>query len=312
MALEESSYAEEHQRRLAAEAQIVALRKELEEVRGQSMACESSLVQNEKMASLGVLTAGIAHEINNPVGYIISNVSTLGDYLPDMQQLLKDMRNLMEDIPVDSPLAKQRDTLAERAEESDMDYVMQDTTSLLKETLEGAQRVLGIVRGLKDYAHADDEAFELASVNDCLQATLSLVNNELKYSCQIETSFAELPDCHINTGRLGQVFLNLLVNAGHAVGEKGLIQLRTELVKDNIVVEVQDNGCGMSEEVQAQIFEAFYTTKAKGEGTGLGLSISRGIVEEHGGEICVRSQVGLGTTFSIKLPLPETLGNQGV
>lgn len=286
-----------------AQAEINQLKDELANLKSQSNAAESSLIQNEKMASLGILTAGIAHEINNPVGYIISNVTTLGEYIPEVQRLLHDLRALTTEIPANSPLASRRDEISAQAGEQDIDYILEDTSSLLEETLEGARRVLSIVRGLKDYAHADADELELGNLCDCIKSTLNLVNNELKYNCHIETALNELPNSYFNNGKIGQVFLNLLVNAGHAVGEQGLISVRASQHDDTALIEVTDNGCGIESAALKKIFEPFFTTKEKGKGTGLGLSISRGIVEEHGGEIEVMSKVSQGTTFKITLPL---------
>ena len=295
----------DHQRLRQAHAQIARLTLELEAARSESTEFEASLVQSDKMASLGVLTAGIAHEINNPIGYIVSNVATLGDYLPGIQGTIDELRALLEDLPADSPLAAKRDKLQAAFEAEDMQFVLEDTASLLEETREGAQRVLGIVRGLKDFARADEEKLELANLNDCLRATLNLVHNELKYSCEITTEFADLPSSYFNAGKLGQVFLNLLVNAGHAVGEQGQIQVRSDLVDGEFKIEIIDDGAGIPPHILNKIFEPFYTTKPKGKGTGLGLSISRGIVESHGGRIEVRSVERVGTTFVIWLPVVE-------
>ena len=293
----------EMSKRIAAEQLVEKLTAELEAVRDESNECQLSLEHNDKMASLGVLTAGIAHEINNPVGYIISNVNTLCEYLPDIQQLIGDLRNVVAAIPDSSPIANQRDAIQATAKDKDIDFLLEDTNSILEETLEGAQRVLSIVRGLRNFARADEDVFELGNIAECLSTTLKLVNNELKYTSKIVTHINDVPDSYINAGRLGQVFLNLMVNAGHAIEDQGVIEIFCQQRDDKIDIRIKDNGCGIDTDLIDRIFEAFFTTKPEGQGTGLGLSISRGIVEEHGGEISVESTPGEGTTFLIVLPM---------
>ena len=290
-------------RRKAAEEQLLASYAELKNAHEELKASQKSLVQNEKMASLGILSAGVAHEINNPVGYILSNLTTLSEYLPKLDETYHEMKSLINEIDADHPLHSKKLEVEKLIKGRDIDYLREDTHELLEETREGANRVLSIVRGLRNFARSDEEEMAASDVNDCLKSTLNLVNNELKYHCTVETNLADLPPVHCSTSKLGQVFMNILINASHAVSEKGYIRVSTRQKNDRVFIEIRDNGSGMSEETLKNIFQPFYTTKPKGQGTGLGLAISYGIVEEHGGLITVDSTEGAGTSFTIELPI---------
>ena len=261
---------------------------------------QGQLIQSEKMASIGLLAAGVAHEINNPLGYISSNVSTLGGYAEDMLQLIERLRGLIGQFGQPNVLeqVKQAETAL------DFDYIKDDISGLLAETRDGVQRVKSIVQDLKDFSRLDaGQNFELGDINRGLESTLNIVNNELKYKCEVICNFGEIPPLECNLSQLNQVFLNLLVNAGHAIVERGIITVATFLVEDHVCVEITDTGCGIPPEVKNRIFEPFFTTKPVGQGTGLGLALSYGIIQKHHGRIELDSEVGRGTRFRLYLPL---------
>lgn len=287
----------------SAKSKLKTSQSELQKARAELEECHKSLLQNEKMASLGVLSAGVAHEINNPVGYILSNITTLGEYMPQITSCTDTLLELVADISEDNPLYARRIAVEQILERNELNYLLSDINDLVEETREGAIRVLDIVRGLKNFAHSGEDTMVYADLNDCLVSTLNLVNNELKYHCKVTTRYGDIPNLRFSVSRLGQVFMNILVNAGHATGEDGEISITTRAANDEILVTIEDNGCGMSKEVQGNIFNPFFTTKDKGLGTGLGLAISNEIIEEHGGSIQVKSTLGSGTTFIISLPL---------
>ena len=282
----------EHALRAEKEAQETLVRR-LEEARNQ-------LLQSEKLASIGQLAAGVAHEINNPVGYVKSNLSTLRGYLEQVMALLN-AYGLSED-----PLASQtaRNSLERLKETVDLPFLRDDIWSLMRECDEGLQRVTQIVRDLKDFSHADGGERVQADLHRGLDSTLNIVWNELKYKAKVIREYGELPcvDCVIT--QINQVFMNLLVNAAQAMEQHGTIWIRTGLGEPGWVwVEVEDTGQGIPEENLKRIFDPFFTTKPVGKGTGLGLALAYGIINRHGGRIEVESTVGKGTRFRICLPV---------
>ncbi|BDX08015.1 ATP-binding protein [Planctobacterium marinum] len=260
-------------------------------------AAQRQLLQAEKMASVGQLAAGVAHEINNPVGYVLSNVKTMEDYI----------RSLKNAIDSSAEALKTSASLGPAFEkimaENDVEFICGDIDSLLNESEQGLQRVQEIVMGLKSFSHADADEKKLTDVNDCIRNTLAMVNNQLKYHCKIYTNFCEGAEIRCHSGRLAQVFTNLLVNAGQAIKKEGVIKIYTRLDDGFLKVYVADNGPGIAPENLKKLFDPFFTTKAEGEGTGLGLSISYGIIKDHGGSIEVKSVPGKGTCFIVALPL---------
>ncbi len=279
------------------------------------------LVQTEKMASLGVLAAGIAHEINNPVGFVLSNLTTLKSNLPTLVDALRDMRELVERIDDDGPLSQQRAAVLGRLASSDADYVLADAGDLIDETLSGLERVRAIVAGLRSFARTESDTLELTDVHGIIESALTLLHNQLKHACDIVRAFGDAPRVLANPGKLAQVLVNLLSNAVQAIEEKargqglcgaaipgvaggawGRITVQTWREHDWLCIGVQDTGCGISRDAREQLFQPFYTTKPVGQGTGLGLAISWGIVQEHGGTIEVDSEPGHGARFIVKLP----------
>ncbi|MAM90789.1 MAG: ATP-binding protein [Candidatus Latescibacterota bacterium] len=267
---------------------------------------ESQLVQSEKMASIGQLAAGVAHEINNPMGFIYSNLGTLSGYIEDLSQLLRKYETLEKSVQkgkLDMASSNLSALTAEK-ERIDLAYLMEDIGDLITESLDGANRVRKIVLNLKEFSHVGRAEKMPSDLNSGLESTLNIVSNELKYKTTIEKELGDIPLVPCFMQEINQVFMNLLVNAGQAITDQGTIHIRTYREEDWICVRVTDSGKGMSPEVQKRIFEPFFTTKRVGEGTGLGLSMAyQIIVEKHGGQLLVESTEGQGTTFTVRLPL---------
>jgi len=285
------------ERREEQESRLSELRESLEETQNQ-------LLQYGKMASIGQLAAGVAHEINNPVAFISSNLNTLVNYVEDVTRLLEAFDNLLSkcgESPAD--LSSDVEKVGRLREEIDLDYLLGDLKSLLDESIEGVCRVRKIVMDLRDFSHVDRPDAEPADINQLMQTAIRLASNELKYKTEIVREYGEIPTLPCYGSQLGQVFLNLLVNAAHAIEKGGQVIVRTGVVEDRIWVEVADSGHGIPANIRDRIFEPFFTTKDVGKGTGLGLHLSYKLVKAHGGEILVDSTIGKGTTFRIELPL---------
>lgn len=249
---------------------------------------QSQLLQSEKMAAIGQLAAGVAHEINNPVGFVSSNLGSLKNYSEKMIALLDRCR---------SGKASEADFVA-----ADFDYLKDDLADLLRESRDGLGRVTKIVSDLKDFAHIDEAAWQETNLNAGIEATLNVVWHELKYKAEVIRELGELPPVTCIAAQIDQVVMNLLVNAAHAIETRGTITVRTGHDDAWVWIEVADTGKGMTPAVMQRIFEPFYTTKPVGKGTGLGLSLSYDIVKKHGGRIEVDSEPGKGTTFRVWIP----------
>ncbi len=306
-ALLERALNRERKRRAAAESlleeksrELFHSYKELEAALEELESNKDQLVQSEKMASLGVMAAGVAHEINNPIGFVQSNLNTLGEYAPVFAEIVALSQTLMQESP-EAPAAK---SLKELLEAEDIDFVLEDSQDILKESRSGIERVRDIVAGLKTFSHMDGDEQTEVQINDVLANTLNIARGQLKHQCEIIETLDDIPPVLGNSGRLGQVFMNLIVNAGQALPESaGRIEISSRLEDDQVVVTVADNGSGISPEHQKKLFEPFFTTKDVGEGTGLGLSISLGIINDHKGQIECESAEGQGTTFTVTLPV---------
>jgi two-component system NtrC family sensor kinase len=264
----------------------------------------SQLLQADKMASIGQLAAGVAHEINNPIGFISSNLNTLGHYIDDLKQVVAAYEELLrkchEQAPDLTETAKQVQGLRDKI---DIDYIISDLGQLTAESMEGAHRVRQIVADLRDFSHVDSPDVVEEDINHLLDKTINVAWNELKYKTEVVRDYGQVPALPCYGGKLAQVFLNLLVNAAQAIEVKGTITIRTGQGDGHIWVEVTDTGCGIPPQSISRIFEPFFTTKDVGKGTGLGLHLAYSIVQAHGGKISVRSTVGKGTTFRVELPL---------
>ncbi|MEE9554610.1 MAG: ATP-binding protein [candidate division Zixibacteria bacterium] len=247
---------------------------------------EKNLYQSDKMASIGQLAAGVAHEINNPMGFISSNLNTMNKYLSKLT------KHFTGDDPK-SPESRQQ-----------IDLMMEDFGDAIAESLEGTVRVKQIVADLKSFSRVDRPGKEYTNINEGIESTLNIVWNQLKYMCKVEKEFGDIPEIECFPNRINQVFMNLLLNAGQAItGDSGVINIRTWADDSNIHVSIRDSGCGISEKNLKKIFEPFFTTKEVGKGTGLGLSLTYDIVNKHGGTITVDSEVGKGTEFVVTLPI---------
>jgi two-component system NtrC family sensor kinase len=260
------------------------------------------LLQSEKLASIGQLAAGVAHEINNPIGFVNSNLSTLKNYADELLQLI-DAYAAAEPLLNESSPEKLH--LERLKQSTDLDYLREDIVNLIAESIDGASRVRRIVQDLRDFSRIGEVVREWADLHAGLESTLNLVANEIKFKAEVVREFGTLPLVECIPSQINQVFMNLLVNAAHAISGHGTITLRSGSDNEQVWLAVSDNGCGIAPEHLARIFDPFFTTKPIGKGTGLGLSVAYGIIEKHGGRITVDSQPGQGSTFTIWLPLRQ-------
>lgn len=264
---------------------------------------QTQLLQTEKMASIGQLAAGVAHEINNPLGYVYSNLHTLGDYVDDMLRLI----GAYEDA---ERLADTSGTAWDklRAVKRGIDFanVRGDVVSLVEESREGIQRVKKIVQDLKEFSHAEsNDEWAKADLHKGIESTLNIAKNEFKYKAAIERAYGDLPLVECVPSQINQVVMNILINAGQAIKEDGLIRIATGVEGEEVWIDIIDNGSGISKEHLTRIFDPFFTTKQVGVGTGLGLSLSYSIIGKHHGRIEVDSTPGTGTRFRIRLPIRQ-------
>jgi signal transduction histidine kinase len=259
----------------------------------------TQIIQQEKMASIGSLAAGVAHEINNPMGFITSNLTSLGKYADRLDEYIAALQQSLFSCPTHPDIAE-IDILRQKLK---VDYIISDLRELVNESLDGANRVQRIVQDLKSFSRVDQVERCRTNLNEALATTINIAWNELKYITTLERDFREIPDILCYPQQLNQVFLNLLVNAAQAMETQGKIVVSTWSDDENVYVSVADTGKGMTEEVRQRVFEPFFTTKEAGKGTGLGLSISADIIRKHGGEISVASVIGVGTTFTVRLPV---------
>ncbi|MFT4654026.1 MAG: two-component system NtrC family sensor kinase [Patiriisocius sp.] len=266
---------------------------------------QQHLIQAEKMASVGQLAAGVAHEINNPLGFITSNLNSLKQYTSTYKQLsIKVLELAASDAAQTQYLSKQ--ALLKFIQSEDLTFINSDTNNLLDESIDGLERVKNIVKDLKQFSIANSHEKQWFDINDCVTTTLNMVSNELKYHCRIHKNLSPLPKILINVGKITQVLTNLLINAGQAISDKGQITITTRQQGNYIVVSIEDDGAGIEPAFLNKLFDPFFTTKEAGGGTGLGLSISYGIIHEHLGKITVTSELDKGSCFNIILPIGDT------
>lgn len=278
---------------------------ELQETRQQ-------LVQSEKMAVIGQLAAGVAHEINNPVGFVASNLDSLSDYMVELRKLLDLQAQALEMFAAegskngdlsDTANISSLDNLRAFTHKVNPNFLLPDIDQLIGDSIEGAERVKQIVADLSDFSYLSELQASPEDINTLLQKTINIASSELKYKADIELYLAEIPAVVCHGGKVGQVFLNLLVNAAQAIKERGLITVSTGRDGEMVWIEISDNGCGIAEKDLAKIFDPFFTTKEIGKGTGLGLHVVKGAIDMHGGEIHVSSKEGCGASFRVLLPI---------
>jgi len=282
-------------------ARIQETNRKLEEAQNQ-------LLQSDKMASIGQLAAGVAHEINNPIGFVGSNLNSLKTYVQDLMRLIDGYQQAESQ----GFGAETRAALAGIKKSVEMDYLREDLPQLLSESEDGLARVKKIVQDLKDFSRVDQAEWQEADLNTGLESTLNVVMHEVKYKAEVHKQLSPLPPVRCLAAQLNQVFMNLIVNASHAIAGRGTITLSSGTQDDWVWVEVRDSGCGMSEEVQRRIFEPFFTTKPVGKGTGLGLSLSFSIVQRHGGSIRLQSAPGQGSAFRVWIPVAGPAAEGGL
>ncbi len=297
-----------HNREQELEERVQARTAELLESNRRLQETHGQLLQAEKMASLGQLAAGVAHEINNPVGYIGSNMDTLGNYFSDLLALIEAYQQVESSIG-DIDL---KDKLQELKCVLNLDFLKEDIPHLVDESLQGVDRVRQIVADLKGFSHPRQQQWQRVNLHDTVNSALNIVHGQLKYKAEIVRQFGELPDIECIAPQINQVLVNLLVNAGQAIAKHGTVTIATGTADSlekpatgAVFVSVSDTGIGMSAQTQMKIFDPFFTSKPVGEGTGLGLSVSYGIVQHHRGEIRVDSTPGRGSCFTLILPIDQ-------
>ncbi len=265
------------------------------------------LLQSEKMASIGQLAAGVAHEINNPIGFVNSNLGSLEDYLHNLMRVIDEYEKHEHLMVAEFP--ERIASIDSVKTEVELKYLREDVFTLLNESKEGLMRVKKIVQDLKDFSHVGAAEWQFADLRAGIDSTLNIVNNEIKYKAKVVKEYSQLPEVECLPLELNQVFMNMLVNAAHAIKDFGEIVIRTGMQDEMVWIEFSDNGEGISPENLKRIFDPFFTTKPIGKGTGLGLSLSYGIVQKHHGQIEVGSVVGKGTHFRIWLPIEQAHSN---
>ena len=278
----------------------------------QNQETHTKLIHTDKLASIGQLAAGVAHEINNPTGYICSNINTLGEYINDLKKLINNyikIEELLGDNYQESnqgEIEKNIKDLEILKKKIDLEFVLEDSINIINESREGAERIKKIVTDLKDFSHVDQTEMKHVSINNGIESTLNIVWNELKYKATVEKKYGDLPEILCYPQKLNQVFMNILVNAAHSIENKGTIIISTCLRNGQVEIKISDTGKGIPEKNLSKIFDPFFTTKPVGQGTGLGLNIVYGIIKKHKGTIEVESKVGEGTTFTIRIPVGDS------
>jgi len=282
-------------------AQLEAAYKELRET-------QARLIQVGKMSAVGQLAAGVAHEINNPIGFVSSNLRTLSDYQNDINNLFEHYRQLitnLKDTAKDLPfsIGEKIDQIATLEKEIDIDFIVDDVMNLVGECKDGTERIKKIVLDLKDFAHPGEDRMCVADINKGIESTLNVVWNELKYKVVVTKDYGDLPLVECYSQQLNQVFMNILVNAAQAIEKQGEIRISTRDIGDSIEIKISDTGTGIPKKNLSKIFDPFFTTKDVGKGTGLGMNVAYNIIQKHKGTIDIDSAVGKGTTFTIRIPV---------
>ena len=278
----------------------------LQELNRKLEEAQNQLLQADKMAAIGQLAAGVAHEINNPIGFINSNLQSLEDYAVKLLKLVNFYEKVVHKTQNKTFIALQKD-MQERMK---YQFIREDMPELVAESIDGINRVSEIVKSLKAFSHVDSSEWQYADIVEGIESTLKIANNELEYHVEIHREYQQqLPKLFCQPMQLNQVFLNLIVNGAQAIVDKGHIYITVSATDNDYQVAIKDTGCGISKSAMNKIFEPFYTTKPVGQGTGLGLSLSYSIVQKHKGNLVVTSEPNVGTTFTVILPIltPEQL-----
>ena len=286
--------------------QLLESHQQLQEDYDRLVTQKERMVQREKMASIGMLADGIAQEINNPIGFIRSNLETLQDYVERIKQGLQDHKAAIDRLASTSPTAAQTrllEALEQRFSELQMEFIAKDSVASIEESLVGIRRVEGIIDNLRDFSRADSGERTLTDINEIIDGTLSLVWNQIKFACNVRKVYGDLPQIYAIGGQLRQVFVNVIMNAVQAFDQDdNTLEIHTRFENDMVIIEFADNGPGIPAEIVDKIFDPFFSTKEIIGGSGMGLYISHGVISSHRGEILVSSEPGKGARFTIKLP----------
>ncbi|GAB4392113.1 MAG: hypothetical protein Tsb005_04740 [Gammaproteobacteria bacterium] len=296
------------------EERLEASYRELQNMYEELKMTQAQLIQSSKMASIGQLAAGIAHEINNPIAFVAGNINSLNRYLKVFNEIFEATKDKLQPLlnTENESMRELYSDLQQYYQEKNLNFLMDDIVALFDESQDGMKRVTEIVQGLKTFAHIDEAEMQYANVNDCIKSTVKLMANEFRHNCKLEEQYDEsLPELYCNPAQLNQVFMNVLANAVQALEkQEGTVRVVTQQDdENNIVITVSDTGCGIKPEHLPKLFEPFFTTKPVGFGTGLGLSISYNIIGKHGGTMKVASEFGKGSIFTITLPRDACLDN---
>jgi len=282
-----------------ANKELAEKNKQLDQSYSDLQSTQALLVQSEKMASLGQLTAGLAHEINNPINFVSANITPLKRDIEEIMVLLEKYTELEQ-----GNVSHKLEEILHFRNQIDLSYTINEIKSLIKGIEEGSKRTAEIVKGLRNFSRTDENEMKRTNINQGIESTLLLLQNKLnEKNIEVSKVLSDLPEINGYTGQLNQVFMNLLTNAIDAIGSNGKIFITTSSENNQVQISIRDTGSGMSDEVKKKLFDPFFTTKDVGKGTGLGLSISYGIIEKHNGKIEVRSEIGKGTEFIVFLPV---------
>jgi signal transduction histidine kinase len=281
--------------------QLEAERKQRKVLKQQLEEAQGELMQSEKMASIGQLSTSIAHEIHNPIEFITSNIQTFNTHFQRLERVVDQLKQTIV-AQGDPKLVQECQSLIEL---NRVDFIVDNAHELITESIEASSRVMAIIKNLKEFSHADGSAWSYTSLKHCIESTLKIINNEIKYGITIERDYQnDVPDIFCQPMQINQVLLNLLVNAIQAIEKEGIIKISLNKIDaKSVEIRVKDNGSGIKKELQEKVFEPFFTTKAVSSGTGLGLSVSHGIIKAHKGKIQLNSEVDVGTEFIITLPI---------
>jgi len=271
---------------------------------------QNQLIQNEKLASIGQLAAGVAHEINNPTGFVLRNLGVLQEYVDVFKDLFHLYEKLLDNRKVVSSNREEIEADIRKLKETeDLDYILRDIGPLLQESTYGARRIRDIVQSLRDFSRTDQAGADYSNLNECIEQAIKISWNQLKYKCKVEKDLSAAPVMFFNKNKIEQVLVNILLNAADSIEGHGRIHITTDIEDQEVKVVVSDNGQGIRPEHIRRIFDPFFTTKEIGKGTGLGMYISHQIIKDHGGRIEVESRPDHGTRITIVLPIQGQLQN---